>query len=229
MQPMISVIAVALSDTASEFPRARVKVRPERALGSDPNGVVRNASQGFGGAARQAIVNAGEKRTPLKWRGSPDLSPGGIQSPKRGPRAVSEVRTVRTNPFENTENSAPFVGVSVDRCGSTGGSGGIRTHGGVPPTLVFKTRALNHSATLPAGPASATAPGVGPEACAVRAAGLLTADAGNHIPAGPSSNLGHKTRKQPPGLRQCGVRRADRAPPVARRRRRRARRGSACL
>ena len=31
----------------------------------------------------------------------------------------------------------------------SGGSGGIRTHGGVPPTLVFKTRALNHSATLP--------------------------------------------------------------------------------
>ena len=30
-----------------------------------------------------------------------------------------------------------------------GGSGGIRTHGRVPPTLVFKTRALNHSATLP--------------------------------------------------------------------------------
>lgn len=33
---------------------------------------------------------------------------------------------------------------------ANGGSGGIRTHGGVPPTLVFKTRALNHSATLPA-------------------------------------------------------------------------------
>ena len=32
---------------------------------------------------------------------------------------------------------------------ASGGSGGIRTHGGVPPTLVFKTRALNHSATLP--------------------------------------------------------------------------------
>ena len=30
-----------------------------------------------------------------------------------------------------------------------GGSGGIRTHGTVPRTLVFKTRALNHSATLP--------------------------------------------------------------------------------
>ena len=31
----------------------------------------------------------------------------------------------------------------------TGGKGGIRTHGRVSPTLVFKTRALNHSATFP--------------------------------------------------------------------------------
>ena len=38
--------------------------------------------------------------------------------------------------------------------GASGGSGGIRTHGGVPPTLVFKTRALNHSATLPQSLAS---------------------------------------------------------------------------
>lgn len=30
-----------------------------------------------------------------------------------------------------------------------GGSGGIRTHDAVPRTLVFKTRAFNHSATLP--------------------------------------------------------------------------------
>ena len=30
-----------------------------------------------------------------------------------------------------------------------GGSGEIRTHGGVAPTAVFKTAALNHSATLP--------------------------------------------------------------------------------
>jgi hypothetical protein len=32
---------------------------------------------------------------------------------------------------------------------STGGRGGIRTHGGLAPTPVFKTGALNHSATLP--------------------------------------------------------------------------------
>src|SRR6266513_670760 len=30
-----------------------------------------------------------------------------------------------------------------------GGGGGIRTHGGVAPTAVFKTAALNHSATPP--------------------------------------------------------------------------------
>ena len=30
-----------------------------------------------------------------------------------------------------------------------GGSGEIRTHGRVTPTAVFKTAALNHSATLP--------------------------------------------------------------------------------
>jgi hypothetical protein len=30
-----------------------------------------------------------------------------------------------------------------------GGSGEIRTHGGLTPTAVFKTAALNHSATLP--------------------------------------------------------------------------------
>ncbi len=31
----------------------------------------------------------------------------------------------------------------------TGGQGGIRTHGRLPPTAVFKTAALNHSATCP--------------------------------------------------------------------------------
>jgi hypothetical protein len=32
----------------------------------------------------------------------------------------------------------------------TGGRGEIRTHGGLAPTTVFKTVALNRSATLPA-------------------------------------------------------------------------------
>jgi hypothetical protein len=32
---------------------------------------------------------------------------------------------------------------------ANGGRGGIRTHGGLAPTAVFKTAALNHSATLP--------------------------------------------------------------------------------
>lgn len=49
----------------------------------------------------------------------------------------------------------------INEIGVGGGSGGIRTHGGVPPTLVFKTRALNHSATLPCqGPRTAFGPKV---------------------------------------------------------------------
>ena len=35
----------------------------------------------------------------------------------------------------------------LERC--FGGGGEIRTHGRVPPSLVFKTSALNHSATPP--------------------------------------------------------------------------------
>ena len=37
----------------------------------------------------------------------------------------------------------------VTRYQLIGGSGEIRTHGRVSPSLVFKTSALNHSATLP--------------------------------------------------------------------------------
>ena len=40
--------------------------------------------------------------------------------------------------------------VKVGKSTGPGGRGGIRTHGGVSPTAVFKTAALNHSATLPA-------------------------------------------------------------------------------
>jgi hypothetical protein len=122
---------------------------PTVRLGSDPNGVVWNASQGFGGAACPAIVNAREKPTNLNGGGSLDLSQGGIQSPKRGPRAVSEVRTVPANPFENTENSAPCMGVSVVRTGYDGGETGIRTLGRRKPTTVFETAAFDHSATSP--------------------------------------------------------------------------------
>ena len=39
-----------------------------------------------------------------------------------------------------------------------GGWGGIRTHGGLAPTPVFKTGAFNHSATHPGGRHNAQAP-----------------------------------------------------------------------
>lgn len=101
---------------------------PTVRLGSDPNGIVRNASQGFGGAERQTIVNAREKPTNLSGGGSLDLSRKRIQSPKRARRAVFEVRTVPGNPFENTKNSAPCMGVSVVRKGDDGGSIGRHSH-----------------------------------------------------------------------------------------------------
>src|SRR4051812_41384125 len=43
-----------------------------------------------------------------------------------------------------------------------GGRGGIRTHGGLAPTAVFKTAALNRSATLPGARESGPWTGNGP-------------------------------------------------------------------
>ena len=84
--------------------------------GSDPNGVVQNASHGFRGAARQALANTG-KTNELEWRRFARPEMDGIQSPKRARREVSKVRTVPANPFESTENSAPGMGVSLVRKG----------------------------------------------------------------------------------------------------------------
>jgi hypothetical protein len=54
--------------------------------------------------------------------------------------------------FDATRASKPrtfrrFQGMELR---GSGGEGGIRTHGGLAPTAVFKTAALNHSATSPA-------------------------------------------------------------------------------
>src|SRR6266566_1147385 len=45
-------------------------------------------------------------------------------------------------------NNAGLPAVALAKAG---GEGGIRTHGGLAPTAVFKTAALNHSATSPSG------------------------------------------------------------------------------
>ena len=50
---------------------------------------------------------------------------------------------------ENNEKIRPQPDRENAFAGASGGWGGIRTHGGLSPTLVFKTRALNHSATHP--------------------------------------------------------------------------------
>ncbi len=45
--------------------------------------------------------------------------------------------------------TAAFLGNFPLNTDKSGGQGGIRTHGELPPTTVFKTVALNHSATCP--------------------------------------------------------------------------------
>ena len=70
-----------------------------------------------------------------RWR-SP--KPGGMLPEIAGSRIQTWVQLAR----------APRRGFWTSNCGA-GGEGGIRTHGGLPPTAVFKTAALNHSATSP--------------------------------------------------------------------------------
>ncbi len=68
------------------------------------------------------------------------LSGGLATGPVLSPSRITPENNGKIRPQPDRENA--FARAS-------GGSGGIRTHGTVPRTLVFKTRALNHSATLP--------------------------------------------------------------------------------
>jgi hypothetical protein len=55
-----------------------------------------------------------------------------------------QVRRQRLEADALMSQPSPSVATRAD-----GGRGEIRTHGGLAPTAVFKTAALNHSATLP--------------------------------------------------------------------------------
>ncbi len=76
-----------------------------------------------------------------------------------------------------------------------GGRGGIRTHGALAGTPVFKTGALNHSATLPAHwkPALSKADGAAKEAIALKGRSLI--DHSSLAPATP-----YTPQKQKPGI-----------------------------
>src|SRR5438270_13319874 len=51
--------------------------------------------------------------------------------------------------MNGSPNSWHFRQSGAAKLRRSGGQGGIRTHGGREPTAVFKTAALNHSATCP--------------------------------------------------------------------------------
>jgi CRP/FNR family cyclic AMP-dependent transcriptional regulator len=64
-----------------------------------------------------------------------------------GPRLVTAVCVEPCVLLEISEAALERVAES-----QAGGQGGIRTHGELAPTAVFKTAALNHSATCPCSP-----------------------------------------------------------------------------
>ena len=122
-----------------------------RVCGSVPLKAIGTRPEVLAGLKLKPLARPGNFPPNRKRRGSPEQRRSGVQSPKRTWRAVSDVRMDEAKPFENTTISAPR-GAPVRVCRrDDGGGGGIRTHGGVPPTSVFKTGALNHSATPPAG------------------------------------------------------------------------------
>lgn len=54
-----------------------------------------------------------------------------------------------TRPAENAKNPAEARSDEAFCDKPYGGEGGIRTHGGLAPTPVFETGAIDHSATSP--------------------------------------------------------------------------------
>ncbi len=91
-----------------------------------------NGMQNFTKSAQSTgPENIGPERTP------PDLL---AQEAVNSPVRITLENNVKIRPQPDWENA--FAGAS-------GGGGGIRTHGGLSPTSVFKTGAFNHSATPP--------------------------------------------------------------------------------
>ena len=90
----------------------------------------------------------------------------------------------------DAELSAAIVAYLIEPAMKNGGRGGIRTHGGLAPTAVFKTAALNHSATLPCRAALDRA-----DACGAPAWGWHRRGAGRSPGAG--------RRRARPGRRWC--------------------------
>ena len=83
-------------------------------------------------------------------REDPAITPSGASSVAEGVGFEPTVRC-RTLAFQAStfvHSVIPPIH-TVARFSPKGGEGGIRTHGGREPTAVFKTAALNHSATCP--------------------------------------------------------------------------------
>ena len=91
----------------------------------------------------------------LNGGGSLDLSRRRIQSPKRARCAVSQVRTVPANLFENTENSALGMGVSVVRKGDDGGGNATAVEPSLDVSSVTDA-SISHAKAYPVDPGLTT-------------------------------------------------------------------------
>ena len=80
-------------------------------------------------------------------RGPENIDP---ERPPSGLLALAAVLSPTRITLENNGKIRPQPDRENAFAGASGGQGGIRTHGRLPPTAVFKTAALNHSATCPA-------------------------------------------------------------------------------
>lgn len=83
-----------------------------------------------------------------------------------------------------------------------GGRGGIRTHGGLAPTAVFKTAALNHSATLPSDASLFRAPSMA--YLLSKAVGRSPSTCNGHVTGGGQGTPHHVTQTRH-GVEKRGI------------------------
>ena len=146
-------------------------------LGIYLSAVLRSVARGIGFAAMLAMLYAALYGLLVSEDNALVLGAGPAVRDPRGDHADhAQGRLVPAGPIRALScvramapESANFVGQCGrgPEAGADGGEGGIRTHGGIATTAVFKTAALNHSATSPGR--AILADGAGHSTCGGRA------------------------------------------------------------
>ncbi len=97
-----------------------------------------------------SFFRGGRQSTPANWRPEKNavVTAEFLETPDRS--GTEKNHTSKSAHLRALlENDIIILSFNINEL-DAGGGGGIRTHGGLSPTPVFKTGALNHSATPPA-------------------------------------------------------------------------------